>query len=237
MMKKLLGSCLLYFCTSSALAYEIVELYYRDAREIVSGVETMLQPGESASVIDNKIILNASVARERQLAEFIRQFDQKPSMLLVEVEQSGSSSGWGADGSIQGGVVISNGKTSGYGYGQAGVGRYNQNNNSLQTLRIASGSEGFIELGREQRYINGVYREAVVGMKVQPRVVGNSVKIDLSADNNGQRLATTVSGQLGQWITLGGMGTDSQGSYTVLLGAGGYNQRSSSVVRVRVSVQ
>ncbi len=236
-MKKLLTTCLLFFSVSSVLAYEIVELYYRDVREVFPGVQTMLRSGESASVIDNKIILNASPGRERQLAEFIRQFDQKTSMLLVEVEQSGSSSGRGADGAIQGGVVIKHGKTSGYGYGQAGAGRYNQNNNSLQTLRIASGAEGFIELGREQRYINGSYRDVVVGMKVLPRVVGNSVKIDLSADNHGQKLATTVNGQLGQWITLGGIGTDSQGSYTVLLGAGNYNQRSNSVVRVRVSVQ
>ena len=54
-MKKLLTACLLFFSVTSVFAYEIVELYYRDAREIVSGVQGMLQPGESASVIDNKI--------------------------------------------------------------------------------------------------------------------------------------------------------------------------------------
>ena len=171
------------------------------------------------------------------MTELIRQLDQKTAMLLVEVEQSGSVNGRGAGGSVQGGVVINDGKVTGHGYGQAGAGRYSQSNNSLQALRIASGSEGFIELGREQQYVNGVYQEVVVGMNVLPRVVGNSVKIDLSADNRGQRLATSVQGQLGQWITLGGIGTDNQGSVRVLLGGGSYNQRSNSVVRVRVSVQ
>ena len=63
-MKKLLTICLFFLVSSLACAYEIVELYYRDAREVFPGVQAMLQAGESVSVMDNKIIINSYFSRE-----------------------------------------------------------------------------------------------------------------------------------------------------------------------------
>ncbi len=233
-MKKLLFIWLL-FPLSSAFAYEIVEVYYREARDLLPDIQNMLGTGENVSVIDNKLIINASAARTQELTRLIRQLDQKTSMLLVEVDQSDRSQS--QSGSIEAGgrIGIDTRRTRTSGRIDVEAGRNNQKNQSIQTLRVMSGSEASIELGRERQYYDGMYRTVIVGMSILPKLVGQTVKIDVYAENKGQRVATTVQGQLGQWITLGGINTDSQGSSTVWLGHSSSSRQKSSSVKIRIS--
>ncbi|UCF75162.1 MAG: hypothetical protein JSU71_13110, partial [Betaproteobacteria bacterium] len=71
---------------------------------------------------------------------------------------------------------------------------------------------------------------------VRARVSGDRVTLDISPQRetlsgdvrggvNVQRVVTTVSGRLGEWMELGGVGKDATGQQSVLLG------RSSSVTR------
>ena len=233
-MKKLLFIWLL-FPLSSAFAYEIVDVYYREARDLLPSIQNLLGAGERVSVMDNKLIINASAARTQELTRLVRQLDQKTSMLLVEVDQSNRSQSQSGSIEASGRVGVGTRRTRTSGRIDVEAGRNNQNNQSIQTLRVMSGSEAYIELGRERHYYDGMYRTVIVGMGILPRLVGQTVKIDVYAENKGQRVATTVQGQLGQWITIGGIDTDSQGSSTVLLGHSSSSQKKSSSVRVRIS--
>lgn len=90
------------------------------------------------------------------------------------------------------------------------------------------------------------YREANTGFHVLPRVQGDRVTLDISPQResfddesrrgtvNTQRLATTVSGRLGEWMDLGGIGDARSDDRSVLLGrsTGRVNDRRGVQVKV-----
>jgi len=67
-----------------------------------------------------------------------------------------------------------------------------------------------------------VYRDLGQGFYAEPHLAGDRVTLEISPQNdtpgsygpgsaNIQRLSTTVSGRLGEWIALGGLGQESSG--------------------------
>jgi hypothetical protein len=103
--------------------------------------------------------------------------------------------------------------------------------NPVHSLRVTEGSEAYIETGQSIPYYSGgVYRtpygravdtdvefkDVTTGFYVYPRVHGDQVTLDVSpfkgslnrsrADTiNTQRVTTTVTGRLGEWLQLGGV--------------------------------
>jgi hypothetical protein len=78
--------------------------------------------------------------------------------------------------------------------------------------------------------------DAASGVYVRPRVAGDRVTVDVSAQReslssqphrgvNVQGVVTTVSGRLGEWIEIGGVSTETNAQQSALLG------RSSSAAR------
>ena len=74
-----------------------------------------------------------------------------------------------------------------------------------------------------------VYRDLGQGFYAEPRLAGERVTLDISPFNDApgpggsvqtQRLSTTVSGRLGEWIELGGSGqqTNAQGQGALSVG-------------------
>lgn len=132
-----------------------------------------------------------------------------------------------------------------------------------QTLRVSEGREAFIRVGQsvpvrsrqvtrtvvggqvvEQSVDSTDYRDVTTGFYVRPRLAGDRVMLDISPQReslsgdvrggvNVQRVATTVSGRLGEWIEIGGIGQDSSGQQTVLLG----RESSATSDRRRVLVK
>lgn len=132
-----------------------------------------------------------------------------------------------------------------------------------QTLRVSEGREAFIRVGQsvpvrsrqvtrtvvggqvvEQSVDSTDYRDVTTGFYVRPRIAGDRVMLDISPQReslsgdvrggvNVQRVATTVSGRLGEWIEIGGIGQDSSGQQTVLLG----RESSATSDRRRVLVK
>lgn len=117
-----------------------------------------------------------------------------------------------------------------------------------QTVQVLEGYSAFIRIGESRpvpsrqvvrtvingqvvdRVVEGTeYRDASTGFNVLPRVQGDRVTLDInpqreSFDENRrgavsvQRVATTVSGRLGEWIDLGGVADTRSDERTVLLG-------------------
>ena len=98
-----------------------------------------------------------------------------------------------------------------------------------------------------ERVTGGVeYREASTGFHVLPRVQGDRVTLDISPQResfndesrrgavNIQRMATTVSGRLGEWIDLGGIGDARSDERSVLLGRSTGRVNDQRGVQVKV---
>ena len=126
--------------------------------------------------------------------------------LVVERQQSGNSVRAEVQGSVTGG-----------------------NENSVQQLQVLDGSEAFIRVGQSvpmaQETIiqtpqgprvvqNTQYQDIASGFYVKPHVSGEQVTLEVSPQReqlapdgsiNTQRIATIVSGRLGEWIELGGV--------------------------------
>lgn len=234
-MKKFIfgGTILLHL--SLAYAFEVVEVYYRDAQEVLSSIRPTLRSNESISEIDNKLIIDASPSRTQELSALIRQLDKKAEMLLVEVDQASNTQSRSDNIGAQGQIIINNGRVRSSGSADAQINRNNRNNNGIQTIRLMSGSEGFIELGHDRYYIDGQYRTVSQRISIVPKLIGNTVHIDVYAQNRGQKLATTTQGQLGQWINLGSINTRSEDSNRALLGYEQQSQKNNSSVRIRIT--
>jgi len=145
----------------------------------------------------------------------------------VRVYSSGGDAGRGA------GIEIRNGET--VVRGNAYEARTRGSEDVAQTVQTIEGGRAYISVGQSvplpvrRRVVTPSgrvvdsdaveYREVDSGFYAEPRVSGDRVTIDIAAadDRAGrrpgvaetQRLSTTVSGRLGEWIELGGVRRES----------------------------
>jgi len=133
-----------------------------------------------------------------------------------------------------------------------------------QSVRVMEGREAFLRIGQSvpvrerqvQRSVVGGrvveqvvestrYDDAASGIYVLPRVSGDRVTLDISAQReslsrqphagaNVQSLITTVSGRLGEWIDIGGTSREASGQQSILLGRTATAARESGRVLIRV---
>jgi type II secretory pathway component GspD/PulD (secretin) len=134
---------------------------------------------------------------------------------------------------------------------------------NTQSVRVMEGREAFLRIGQSvpvrerqvQRSVVGgrvveqtvettQFRDAADGIYVLPRVSGDRVTLDISAQReslsrahggvNVQGLVTTVSGRLGEWIEIGGASRDTSAQQSVLLGRTATAARDSRRVLIKV---
>jgi hypothetical protein len=133
-----------------------------------------------------------------------------------------------------------------------------------QSIQVLEGSSAFIRVGESRpvrsrqvvrtvvngqivdRVVEGTdYRDASTGFSVVPRVQGNIVTLDIDPQRetfedgrrgavNVQRVVTTVSGRLGEWMDLGGANESRSDSQSVLLGRSSTSSSERRGVQVKV---
>jgi type II secretory pathway component GspD/PulD (secretin) len=138
------------------------------------------------------------------------------------------------------------------------------NSSTSQSIQVLEGSSAFIRVGESRpvrnrqvvrtvvngqivdRVVEGTeYRDATTGFSVVPRVQGNIVTLDIDPQRetfddgrrgsvNVQRVATTVSGRLGEWMDLGGVNESRSDSQSVLLGRSSISSSERRGVQVKV---
>jgi type II secretory pathway component GspD/PulD (secretin) len=139
-----------------------------------------------------------------------------------------------------------------------------RSDSGTQSVRVMEGREAFLRIGQSvpvrerhvQRSVVGgrvveqvvestQYRDATSGIYVLPRVNGDRVTLDISAQRESlsakphrgvdvQSLVTTVSGRLGEWIEIGGTSREANGQQSVLLGRTATATRESGRVLIKV---
>jgi len=106
---------------------------------------------------------------------------------------------------------------------------------TVQTVQVLEGNEAFIHIGQSVAIPSGSisvtvigaqatqsteYRDVGTGFRVRPRVNGDQVTLEISTQRdsvgdpnaqsfNVQRVDSVISGRLGQWMELGGIGQQS----------------------------
>jgi hypothetical protein len=133
-----------------------------------------------------------------------------------------------------------------------------------QTVQVLEGRSAFINSGaevpvRDRRTVRSVvngrvvdqvvddvqYRSADTGFQVTPRVTGDVVTLDVSPQREAfvqgvpgvvdvQRVVSTVSGRLGEWIELAAISQSCESDREVILGRAGGTRTQSRSVLVKV---
>ena len=223
---RMLAACLLFVVSGAvAQALEIIELRNRPADQLLPVVQGMVERGGSISGTGFKLIVRASPANLAQFRQVVASLDRAPRQLVISVKQDigGASSlaGAGADGDLQPGA--SGVRASAY--NRTGTAQ----DNVSQQVRTQEGSAAYLQTGGgtfiPQRTVTrgagriliqdtAVERSFNTGFHVTPRVNGDVVFLDIGVQrdtpaNTGvggssvNRVASTVSGKLGEWIELG----------------------------------
>ncbi len=124
---------------------------------------------------------------------------------------------------------------------------------AAQSVQVVEGGRAFINVGQSiplpmQQVVLGpggaivtnttVYRDIGQGFYAEPRLAGDRVMLEISpqfdtpgnagyGSVNTQRVSTTISGRLGEWIELGGSGQQAAGSQRGNLSVGTSDVRDS----------
>lgn len=133
-----------------------------------------------------------------------------------------------------------------------------------QSIQVLEGYSAFIRVGESRplrsrqvvrtvvngqivdRVVEGTdYRDATTGFSVVPRIQGNIVTLDIDPQRetfdesrrgavNVQRVVTTVSGRLGEWMDLGGVNESRSDNQSTLLGRSSTSSSERRGVQVKV---
>jgi hypothetical protein len=178
--------------TAGAQALEVISLKYRTADQVLDTLRPLVEPGGALTGQGNQLILRASRANVLEIRRALEAIDRPLRRLQISVRfddaQDSSRREIGASGTIsnRGARVEVRGDDS-----QArGFERIDQ--------RVAAldGGRATIMTGRVE--------EMTSGFEVVPRVVGDSVTMQIYSSHAGSTAASsTVSGRLGEWFELG----------------------------------
>jgi len=135
-----------------------------------------------------------------------------------------------------------------------------------QTVQVLEGYTAFIRAGESRpvrnrqvvrTMVNGQwfdrvvettdYRDAATGFNVRPRLQGDRVTLDIDPQRetfddqrrgavNIQRVVTTVSGRLGEWISLGGIGEERSDDRSGILSTRSVRSNEQRGVQVKVEI-
>lgn len=253
-MKRWLMLLLLLFSFSAAAQeLEIIQLRNRTVDQIVPVISPLVEPGGSVSGMNDQIILRASRRNIAQIREVLATLDTPPRNLLVRVSNDLSQENEREGAALSGRIELGQGgntRIRGRAYESVSTG----SQNTSQRIQVMEGGSGYLMVGRSlpvpfRQVVMGpngavvsenlVYRDIGSGLVVTPRVAGDRVTLEISPQFDRergrlggadiQRLSTTVSGKLGEWIELGGSSQEESGrerGYTSYAKTRGRDNRS-----------
>jgi type II secretory pathway component GspD/PulD (secretin) len=230
----LFAACVVAMMASLAADLVVIELKNRTADDILPALRPMVSRDVALSGMNYKLLVRGNATEVSQVRELVTVLDRAPQQWLISVRYNGSpersSRAAGANATIdnqsaeltlRGGNTVRTGSDS-----------------SISSIRVSEGQSAHISSGQTIPIVTafiptqvsgrgtGVgiatdYRELSTGFRVLPRVNGQQVFLEIAAHqqreqpgsiNSGsteQRVATTISGRVGEWIDLGGVTSSS----------------------------
>ena len=223
-LRTLLTTLLLGCSFSVMAATEIVPLNYRTSTDMLPMAQDFLGKDGQVSAYGNQLIIKAEPDKIQELKALIIQLDTAPKRLLITVDTN-ENNGRGDEGySVNGAQpnqtrIISRSTTSREG--------------GVQQVQATDGMPALIQVGQSVPITNvqsdsyggynsqTQYRNVTQGFYVTASVTGDIVHLAISTNRDRmsqerpdvvkvQSTDTTVSGKLGEWITLAGVNQQSQ---------------------------
>lgn len=185
----------------------IYPLQHQTATPMLPALNAILQPGESINEYNNQLIVNASAATQKQVAQLLQQLDKPSRNLMISVRNNATGvnvdNSSGVSGGIRSGQVrLGTGRgietTGGLVVEQNGVriqsGRQVQHTSTQQSqqVRAIEGYPSWISTGQSAAYNsydrygnpNTEYVNAEQGFYVTARIIGENVQLEISTSND-----------------------------------------------------
>ncbi|NWA25359.1 secretin [Pseudomonas gingeri] len=254
---------LLLTCTLSAqAATEIIPLNYRTSADLLPVAQNFLGKDGKASAYQNQLIVNAEPAKIKELRDFLGQLDTPARRLLISVdtsENNDQNNGYTVNGQNQTRIINYGTASRDGGIQQVqtveGTPALIQVGQSVPLTTAISTNQSFGNgtssgTGQTQNQqpltqIQNQYRNVTQGFYVTASVTGDIVHLSISTNRdrisqerqdvvNIQSTDTTVSGHLGEWITLAGVNGQSQADRQALTRSYSTSGRNDMTLRVKV---
>ncbi len=228
-MKWILCAALLGASVAWAQALDIIQLHHRGAAELLPQLAPFVERGGALSGLDDKLFLRASKRNQDEIRQLVAALDTPPRRLLVSLRQDGAEAGTAAGAGLSGRIETGSGGTTVSGRGHLYQADSRSRRDISQQVQTIDGGRAAILVGQSyflpmrQLVVTPagaivsetlVQRDLGTGFVVLPRVSGERVTVEISPRDdtpgplpgsvNTQRLFTTVSGRLGEWMELGG---------------------------------
>ena len=215
---------------------EIIELKSKNVDQLLPTLLPLVEPGGTLTGMNNQLFLRASPRNRADIKRALAAIDTPTRRLIIRVSQNRESESQARGAEASGQVVLGSTRRSNV---EARVWdtKSGRGERAAQMVQTVDGGQAFIQIGQSlpipmRQVVIGpggavinekvVYQDVGRGFYAVPRLNGERVTLDISqqADSvatygsgniNRQRLSTTVSGSLGEWIELGGSGRQAGG--------------------------
>ncbi|WP_237882535.1 secretin N-terminal domain-containing protein [Pseudomonas sp. PGPR40] len=240
---------LLLICSFSVMAAtEIVPLNYRTSADLLPVAQNFIGKDGQVSAYGNQLIVNAEQRKIDELKALIGQLDVAAKRLLITVDTNENSfqgdQGYSVNGAKPSQTRIINRSTD-------------SRDGGIQQVQASEGTPALIQVGQSVPLTSTQtdsygdlrsqteYRNVTQGFYVTASVTGDIVHLVISTNRdrmsqerpdvvNVQSTDTTVSGRLGEWITLAGVNRQTQTDKQGLTHSYSTQGRDDMTLRVKV---
>ena len=206
------GGCIAF----AQQSLEIIALKHRTVDQVLPVLAPLLEPGGTLTGQNNQLIVRASPANLAELRRALDTIDRPLRRLQISVRfddaLDAASRGAQASGTL--GNRGSRVEIGAHDERVAAIDRVDQR------VQVLEGGRAFIAAGRSQVLPPGQIHEFSTGFQVTPRLSGERVLLDINPQRESpgsvpssvqtQRIASTVSARLGEWIEIGGIVSSAQ---------------------------
>lgn len=220
---------------------QILQLRSRSAEQVIPILRPLLEPSGVLTGQGYQLIVRTSPKNLAEMRAVLDSIDRPPRRLVISVRQGATAeemrriadSRSASDQRIDQRVQVLEG-------GHAMIGF--EESRPLQQRQVFRSPDG-----RVVRETTTVIQQASTGFEVVPRLSGDTVHLEIAPQREGfvsggapgaiesQRVATTVSDRLGEWIDVGGASSSSARSGSGILSSG--ESRASGTSSTWVNVE
>ncbi|MFM9379861.1 MULTISPECIES: secretin N-terminal domain-containing protein [unclassified Pseudomonas] len=232
---------LLLGCSFSVLAAtEIVPLKYHTSADMLPVAQDFIGKDGQVSAYGNQLIVKAEPDKIQELKALLTQLDTAPKRLLITVDTNENNQQNTGDQQTR----IINYSTA-------------SRDGGIQQIQASEGAPALIQVGQSVPITSSQtnsygdyssqtqYRNVTQGFYVTASVTGDTVHLAISTNRdrmsqerpdvvNVQSTDTTVTGRLGEWITLAGVNRETQADKQGLARSYSTQGRDDMTLRVKV---
>jgi type II secretory pathway component GspD/PulD (secretin) len=261
LLKCLLASLvLLWVSVVTAQQMEIIQLRSKTVEEVLPALLPLVEPGGTLTGMNDQLFLKASARNRDEIKRALAAMDRPSRRLIIRISQNRQAEDSARGGEVSGQVTLGSTRRSNVGatvWDTKSV----RGESASQMVQTVEGGRAFIQIGRSlavpmRQLIVGpggavvnegtIYRDIGSGFYATPRVNGQRVTLEISQQSesfdsaygrgavSSQRLSTTVSGVLGEWIELGGGGRQATGQQGGAFSVGSSDARDHRAIWLKV---